>query len=68
MKQFISRMLAEKAELETRIIKAESALKILPYGMDAKDKELLAKQIEHMKDYLAVLTARINKSTGGKNA
>jgi len=66
MKEYITRMKAEKEELENRINKAIKLLQNPPYDIDDFGLHLLSKQIDAMKVYNDVLAERI-KYEGGKN-
>jgi hypothetical protein len=59
MKEYIQRMVAEKKELESKIDKANKAIKNPPYGMDEKDKNYLIAQVGYMETYKDILERRI---------
>lgn len=59
MKEYISRMQAEKSELENRLKKAKAALLNPPYGADTEGQNLLNTQVGHMEHYLDILELRI---------
>lgn len=55
---YLSRMYQEYNELDTKIIKLDTALRTKQ--LDKREKELLINQKEHMKAYREVLNQRIN--------
>lgn len=59
MKEYISRMQAEKSELENRLKKAKAALLNPPYGSDEEGLNLLNTQVGYMEHYLDILELRI---------
>jgi hypothetical protein len=66
MKEYLSRMKAEKVDLENRINKNIKLLQNLPYDIDDFGLHLLSKQIDAMKVYNDILAERIKYERGEK--
>ncbi len=59
MREYITRMLNEKNDLESKLKKAKAALLNPPYGSDEEGLNLLNTQVGYMEHYLDVLELRI---------
>lgn len=59
MRQYLERMYNERADLEGKIRRARRVLSGNPYGMDKRQTELLAGQLEAMEEYLQRLDDRL---------
>lgn len=60
MQKYIERMIVERDDLKGKISKAKKAIENPPYGSDEEGLALLAEQVKHMENYLAVLEKRIS--------
>jgi hypothetical protein len=59
MELYINHMIEEKNQLEDKIRKTGFFLKNSTDKLDEKQKDMLSKQIEAMKNYVSILTERI---------
>ena len=61
MNEYIQRMLDEGIQLQNRVDKLEKFIRLNPIyqGLGEEKRELMKKQLLHMRGYLNVLTQRI---------
>lgn len=59
MKEWVARLFEEKRELEERVNKLDAFLKVQKIPLTEKQRELMTKQLDAMRNYLDILVERI---------